>query len=380
MRKGINMANNIKKDIKLFLKDVKKGQNKKRVIEFKIEDGKVRHPKNMFLCYLRKMCFIVLGKIPPSRIKNNITRLLGVKLGKDVCLPMDVIFDHIYPELINVKKDTIVGGYSQLWAQEFKDDVLRIGKVDVGKEALICGACTVAPGADIGDGALIGGWSYMDGKAKNYEFWGGKPCKFLKKLPEDWNYIDRSNPRKYYKESRKAIKEYISDPKRTETFHVMYKGARGNAGCDWYLVRSTTRIWLTAAWIEFCNFFPACGFKNFLLRFTGVKIGKGVKIPIGGRFDHIYPELIILGDNVVIEKMAYVGSHDFTNNRSTVGRISIGKNTVVGSGSAVQAGISVGEDVIIEPQTFVNKDVPSKACIGGIPGKIKNPEEVKTSL
>lgn len=361
------------KKIKEFLK------SNKKFIEIKAD--KIKHPKNMFLCNLRKMCFIILGKVPPSKIKNNLTRILGVKLGKDVCLPMDVMFDHIYPELIEVGDGTLIGGYSKLFCHEKKNGKYRIGRINIGKETLICGACRIGPGADIGEGAIIGGWSYMEGKAKDYEFWGGSPCKFLKELPKDWNHIDRSNTKKYYKDSRKAIKNYIKDKKRKEIFHVMYKGSRGNAGCDWYKVRSTTRIWLTSAWIEFCNlFFPPGELKSALFRLTGAKIGKGVKLMRNGYIDHIYPELVHLGDGVVIEPYSYVGTHDFTNNRSTVGRIIIGKNVHIGRESAIQPGISVGEGVEVEPRTFVNKDTPAHVCVGGIPGKIKDKIPKETTL
>ena len=48
----------------------------------------------------------------------------------------------------------------------------------------------------------------------------------------------------------------------------------------------------------------------------------------------------------------------------------IGNRVYIGLNSTIVGGISIGDDVLIAPNTFVNEDVPSHSIVIGNPCKI----------
>lgn len=99
------------------------------------------------------------------------------------------------------------------------------------------------------------------------------------------------------------------------------------------------------------------------------KIGKGIKI--------IHPYSITIngkckiGDNFTILKGATIGE----SKTGKIGAPVIGNNVYVGLNSTVVGGISVGNNVMIAANTFVNFDVPDDSLVLGSPGVIKSKEK-----
>lgn len=74
-----------------------------------------------------------------------------------------------------------------------------------------------------------------------------------------------------------------------------------------------------------------------------------------------------LGRNVNIGKGATIGQE---NRGKRKGTPVIGNNVWIGVNATIVGNISVGEDVLIAPNSFVNVDVPSHSIVVGNPGKI----------
>ena len=82
----------------------------------------------------------------------------------------------------------------------------------------------------------------------------------------------------------------------------------------------------------------------------------------------------VIGNNFTILKGATIGS-DLTRN---AGAPVIGDNVYVGLNSTVVGRISIGNDVMIAANTFVNFDVPDGSLVMGSPGVIhKGSPELK---
>ena len=110
-------------------------------------------------------------------------------------------------------------------------------------------------------------------------------------------------------------------------------------------------------------------------------IGKGVVIE--DRRVPLYPELIKIGNNVVVASHVLFVTHDVTyavingipcepRNRvqEKIGCIEIGNNVFIGSNSTILYDVSIGDNVVIGAGSLVNKDIPSNSVAVGSPARV----------
>lgn len=143
------------------------------------------------------------------------------------------------------------------------------------------------------------------------------------------------------------------------------------------------------------------GWRRFLLRLFGARIGKGVlirpsanvtypwKLTIGNWSwigDHVtlytLGELTI-GENAVVSQHSYLctGSHDYT--RPTFDLyavpIHIGAEAWLAANVFVGPGVTVGRGAILGACSVANKDVPAGMICGGNPLKVLRPRHVENT-
>ena len=114
-----------------------------------------------------------------------------------------------------------------------------------------------------------------------------------------------------------------------------------------------------------------CNYKLFRLsRKYGIEIKSSTRIGPGFAMTHPYnitiSHLAVLGRNVNILKGATIGYACGKRPGAPV----IGDRVYIGLNSTVLGGITVGDDVMIAPNTFVNQDVPSHSIVVGNPCRI----------
>ena len=94
------------------------------------------------------------------------------------------------------------------------------------------------------------------------------------------------------------------------------------------------------------------------------KIGKGLYL--GHPYNITVGEEVIIGENVSLHKGCTIGR----TNRGNAGSPVIGNCVYIGINSTVVGDISIGNDVMIAPNSFVNFDVPDHSVVIGNPGSI----------
>ena len=107
-----------------------------------------------------------------------------------------------------------------------------------------------------------------------------------------------------------------------------------------------------------------------LCRKYGIEIKTSTKIGKGFIMTHAYNITISpyaqIGENCNIMKGATIG----LSKGKRPGAPKIGNRVYIGINSTILGGISIGDDVLIAPNTLVNEDVPAHSIVIGSPCKI----------
>jgi len=117
-------------------------------------------------------------------------------------------------------------------------------------------------------------------------------------------------------------------------------------------------------------------FKANLLRDRGAEIGENVFIPFGNLIDPIFTRNISIGDNSIISATSVILCHEFqdgkekSRNDLLIGKVKIGKNTMVSPNAVVLPGVEIGDNCIIGPG-FYGEKIPDNHIAFGIPERTK---------
>lgn len=90
-----------------------------------------------------------------SPIKVFLYRLIGMKIGKGVYIAADVILDPHFPELIEINDYAIIGWGTHIFTHEFDGVKYRLGRISIGKGAVIGGFSLIRGGVTIGENAKV---------------------------------------------------------------------------------------------------------------------------------------------------------------------------------------------------------------------------------
>lgn len=99
---------------------------------------------------------------------------------------------------------------------------------------------------------------------------------------------------------------------------------------------------------------------------VSTKIGKGFYI---GHFSNIIiSHNAVIGKNCNISSGVVIGG---TNRGENKGCPTIGNNVWIGSNAVIVGKIKIGDNVLIAPNSFVNKNIPSNSIVIGNPSLVK---------
>jgi acetyltransferase-like isoleucine patch superfamily enzyme len=121
------------------------------------------------------------------------------------------------------------------------------------------------------------------------------------------------------------------------------------------LKRGLKNLLLIPAW-----FTPFKKIRSICHQLRGIKMGKNVEIGYMVILDNRRPELITIGDDVIITAMSIILTHDMsiknTKGKEIIGKVTIGKGAFIGMNSTILPGVTIGNYCIIGAGTVVSKD------------------------
>ncbi|MBK9223690.1 MAG: serine acetyltransferase [Flavobacterium sp.] len=163
------------------------------------------------------------------------------------------------------------------------------------------------------------------------------------------SFLLQDAPR-YRKNSKNSLRSLLFSPGLRFMFTIR--------GCQYFSKYSPLgaffRIWNKNMQVKY-------GFQIFYT----CEIGKGL-------FMVHYGTIVInnkskIGENCNIHQGVTIGN---VNRGKNIGCPKIGNRVWIGANAVVVGGISIGNDVLIAPLTFVNFDIPDNAVVAGNPAKI----------
>jgi len=154
--------------------------------------------------------------------------------------------------------------------------------------------------------------------------------------------------------------------RRLQTFKVSGKNALNH----WTRFRNPLRVVYNFVLISLSRYAPSLALKRYLLRMTGMTVGKDAAVGLMAMFDVFYPELIELGENCIIGYNATILAHEFLRDELRTGKTVVGKDAMVGANATVLAGVEIGDGAVVSAASLVDGDVPAGSFAKGNPMQV----------
>ena len=143
----------------------------------------MRRDRSSLKIFFNFLMLQVVRYSPSRRSKLMAMRLMGVKVGRQVAMALEATVDVVYPELIEIGDNSIVGYRATILAHEYLVDRKRTGPVVIGKNVLIGANATILAGVCIGDGAIVAAGSMVTCDVPAGKFVAGVPARAVNRDP-----------------------------------------------------------------------------------------------------------------------------------------------------------------------------------------------------
>ena len=110
--------------------------------------------------------------------------------------------------------------------------------------------------------------------------------------------------------------------------------------------------------------------KLTLLRWSGARVGRNVFISTDVWIDPTFPQLLTIGDDVMVGVGAKISLHEFGPREFRAGRVILRQGTVIGGFALIGPGVEIGEGAVVAGGAAVGRDVPPGKLAIGNPARI----------
>lgn len=107
-------------------------------------------------------------------------RFLQMQVGDQTAVALMVMMDIMFPEMIKIGRNCVIGYNTTILAHEYLIDEYRLGDVVIGDRVLIGANSTILPGVVIGDGAVVAAGTLVHKDVPPGAFVGGNPMQTIR--------------------------------------------------------------------------------------------------------------------------------------------------------------------------------------------------------
>lgn len=119
-----------------------------------------------------------MARISPSlSLKLWLYRMMGIRVGSNVSVALEVTMDVFFPQLIEIGDNTIIGYNTTILCHEFLIKEYVTGPVVIGRDVMVGANTTILPGVTIADGSVVSAHSLVNRDVEG--FVGGVPARSL---------------------------------------------------------------------------------------------------------------------------------------------------------------------------------------------------------
>lgn len=125
----------------------------------------------------------VARRLPTSSLRVACYRLAGARIERGVYLSPDVLLDPLYPQLVRLEEDALLGMGARVLTHEYTATGFMLGRTVVEPGAVLGGWSTVRAGVRVGAGATVGAHSFAVRDVPPHETVSGVPAAPLATSP-----------------------------------------------------------------------------------------------------------------------------------------------------------------------------------------------------
>lgn len=126
--------------------------------------------------------FVELARIMPGNwLRIFLWRCMGAKIGENVCIGKNVVFDHIYGDKVEIGDDVYINDGAYLDGHSYTIAESVFGRVKIGDRTKLEKGVMVMCGVTIGKDCTIKENSSVMKDVPDGEVWGGVPAKYIGK-------------------------------------------------------------------------------------------------------------------------------------------------------------------------------------------------------
>lgn len=124
-------------------------------------------------------------KLPFNRAKLRLLRRLGAKIGSRVHIAPGTWIDPLFPELLTIEDDVLVGFGARIAFHEFRRGEFRAGKVILRRGSIIGGFAVIGCGVEVGEGAFVAAGAVVGRDVPPGRTAVGNPARVLRVVSPD---------------------------------------------------------------------------------------------------------------------------------------------------------------------------------------------------